>query len=95
MSMWQQIDEREMKAALRVANIIGNFKQVIVALASIGVGLTAVVMFVGGLADSNASMLLSGVLVAAVGGVVVMTYWALFGWFEYVLRMLVRIAGSR
>ena len=95
MSMWQQVDEREMKAALRVANIIGNFKQVIVALAGIGVGLAAVAMFIGGVTSSNASMLVSGVLIAAIGGVAVMTYWALFGWFEYVLRMLVRIAGSR
>lgn len=93
--MWQQVDEREMKAALRVANIIGNFKQVIVALAGIGVGLTAVGMIIGGITGADASLLVSGVLVAVIGGVVVMTYWALFGWFEYMLRMLVRIARSR
>ncbi|GAB3785184.1 hypothetical protein [Nocardioides ungokensis] len=95
MSRTQQTGDHDIQAALRVAGIIGTFKEVITALALVGGGVTVVGMVVAAFNSHEGGLLVTAALVAGVVGLVVTTYWAMFGWFEHVLRLLARIAADR
>lgn len=77
--------------ALRVADVIGTAKKLLIGLILAGVALT--LLF--GVASNSGEVILIGLLWGVVGG----GFWSvviyvLFGWFEHTLRALVAIAEN-
>jgi MFS family permease len=77
--------------ALRVAELIGTAKKVLIGLIVVAVGLSLLL----GLASNDGNLIMMSLLFGVVGGgfYAVLTY-VMFGWFEHTLRALVAIAQN-